>query len=172
MVYSTIVRRLGVLAAVATALVGCDLELENPNAVTEEVVLSDANGVIALAVGMQGQFAQSVEDYLVPVALVTDEWGTRSRSLLSYQSLLTGLSFENTYDVVNAPYISTYQISKSANTLLRAIDQLDLGSGFEAGISSLARLFKAMALGQGRRYTASCLPTSRSPVVCPSRARR
>ena len=60
MVYSTIVRRLAVLAAVATTLVGCDLDLENPNAVTEEVVLSDANGVIALAVGMQGQFAQSV----------------------------------------------------------------------------------------------------------------
>src|SRR5688572_25291064 len=105
MIHSTIARRLTVLAAAATLVVGCELDLENPNAVTEEVVLSDANGVIALAVGMQGQFAQSVEDFLVPVALVTDEWGTRSRSLLSYQSLLTGLSFENTYDVVNAPYL-------------------------------------------------------------------
>ena len=158
MVYTTIVRRLAVLAAVATTLVGCDLDLENPNAVTEEVVLSDANGVIALAVGMQGQFAQSAEDYLVPVALVTDEWGTRSRSLLSYQSLLTGLSFENTYDVVNAPYVSTYQISKSANTLMNAVDQLDLGTGFEAGVTSLAKLFKAMALGQAAQVY-SVLPT-------------
>src|SRR6185369_17028782 len=116
------------------------------------------NGVVALAVGMQGQFAQSVEDYLVPVSLGTDEWGTRTRSLLSYQSLLTGLSFENTYDVVNAPYVSTYQIAKSANTLLRATDQLDLGTGFEAGIRSLAKLFKAMALGQAAQEY-SVLPT-------------
>ena len=158
MKHTKMIRRLGAIAAVATLAAGCELDLANPNAVTEDVVLSDVNGVVALAVGMQGQFAQSVEDYLVPVSLITDEWGTRTRSLLSYQSLLTGLSFENTYDVVNTPYVATYQIAKSANTLLRATDQLDLGTGFEAGIRALAKLFKAMALGQAAQEY-SVLPT-------------
>jgi hypothetical protein len=41
---------------------------------------------------------------------------------------------------------------------MRAVEQLDLGSGFEAGITSLAKLFKAMALGQSAQVY-SVLPT-------------
>lgn len=137
------------LAAVAATLLlgACDLNLENPNAPTEDAVITDLNGVIALGVGMQGQFAQAVEDYLVPPSLVTDEWGTRTRSLLSYQSLYTGQNFENTYDVVNAPYAATYQIAKSANTLIAAAPNVGMGPALQAGVTSLAKLFRGMALG-------------------------
>jgi hypothetical protein len=139
--------RLVAALGAAVLLGGCDLDVVNPNSPTEEAVITDVNGVVALAVGMQGQFAQSVEDYVVTGALTTDEWGTRTRALLAWQSLFTGDNFENTYGVVAAPYTNTYAIAKSANTLLAASGNLGLSAGFETGINSLARLFKAMALG-------------------------
>jgi hypothetical protein len=143
----SIIRRLGTIALAASVLTACDLDVTNPNALTEEQVITTVDGTIALAVGMQGQFAQCFEDYVVPPALVTDEWGTRTRSLLSYQSLFTGQNFENTYDIVSAPYACTYQIAKSANTLIAAATTVGLGPALQAGITSLAKLFKGMALG-------------------------
>jgi len=137
------------VAALSTAalLGGCSLDITNPNSPTEEAVVTDVNGVIALAVGIQGQFAQGIEDYVVTGALATDEWGTRTRSLLSYQSLYTGQNFENTYTLVATPYENTYAIVKSANTLLAASGNVGLGTAYQTAINSLARLFKAMALG-------------------------
>jgi starch-binding outer membrane protein, SusD/RagB family len=146
----SIFSRLGVIALAASVVTACDLDLTNPNALTEEQVITTLDGVVALGVGMQGQFAQCIEDFIVPPSLVTDEWGTRTRSLLSYQSLFTGQNFENTYDIVSAPYACAAQITKSANTLLAAAPNVGLGPAFTAGITSLAKTFKAMALG----YTA------------------
>lgn len=150
--------RLGAIAFAAFALTACDLDLTNPNALTEQQVVTTVDGTIALAVGMQGQFAQCFEDFIVPPALVTDEWGTRTRSLLSYQSLFTGQNFENTYDIVSAPYACTFQIAKAANTLIGAAQTVGLGPALQAGITSLAKLFKAMALGMAA-MTYEQLPT-------------
>lgn len=138
-------RRLGAFAAVAFMLSGCDLDLANPNAPREEEVLTNVDGVLAAVVGMQGIYGQAVEDYIVPSSLVTDEWATTTRSLLSYQSLFTGQNFENTYDIVNAPYAATYQVVRAANSLLSS--EVPLTKGTRAGVSAVAKLFKAMALG-------------------------
>ena len=140
------IRLVAALAATAV-LGGCDLDVTNPNSPTEEAVVTDVNGVVALAVGMQGLYAQTVEDYVVTGALATDEWGTRTRALLSYQALFTGQNFENTYDIVSTPYNNTFQIVKAANTLLAAAPNVGLGPSYLAAVTSLAKLFKAMALG-------------------------
>lgn len=134
------------LLCVATQA-ACNLDLTNPNAPTEEQVLSNSQGLIALGVGVQAQFAQTIDDYVLPSALVTDEWGTKTRALLSYTSLLNTTNFENTFDVVSLPYSRTFQIVKSANTLLNSIGNAGFGPGFTAGISANTKLFKAMALG-------------------------
>jgi len=70
--------------AILLAVAACDLNLANPNAPPEDVVLNTVDGIVALAVGMQGQYAASVGDFVVPPALVTDEGGTTTRSLISY----------------------------------------------------------------------------------------
>ena len=133
--------------AFVLGIAACSLELTNPNAPTEEAVVSDLNGVLAVAVGMQGQYAQAIDDYLVTNSLVTDEWGTRTLSLISYQSLLTGQSFDASYLVVSAPWAGSYSVIKSANTVLAGADQVGPGTALRAGTVSLARLFKAMAFG-------------------------
>lgn len=126
---------------------GCDLDLENPNAPTEEEVLTDIDGIISLAVGMQDQYAAAVEDFILPSSLGTDEWGTQTRSLLSYRSLLTGELFENSFLVVENPFADAYEVVKSANNLIENAPQVGLGTGLETGIVALAKLYKAMALG-------------------------
>jgi hypothetical protein len=126
---------------------GCDLDLENPNAPTEEEVLTDIDGIISLAVGMQDQYAAAVEDFILPSSLGTDEWGTQTRSLLSYRSLLTGELFENSFLVVENPFANAYEVVKSANNLIENAPQVGLGTGLETGIVALAKLHKAMALG-------------------------
>lgn len=135
------------IAAFALGTAGCSLELTNPNQPTEEAVVTDLDGVLAVAVGMQGQFAQAIEDYLVTNSLVTDEWGTQTRSLIAYQSLLTGQNFDDSYLVVYTPWAASYSVIKSANTVLAGADQVGMGAGLRAGTVAIARLFKAMAFG-------------------------
>lgn len=52
----SILGRLGMVVLAATTVTACDLDLTNPNSPTEEQVVSNIDGVVALAVGMQGQF--------------------------------------------------------------------------------------------------------------------
>ncbi len=141
-------RIMRVLAGASFLATGaCSLDLTNPNSPTQEEVLADPAGLLSLAVGMQGQFSQTIDDYLVTNSLITDEWGTRSLSLISYQSLLTGQNFDPSYGVVSAPFANSYAIIKSANTILTGADQSGLGVANRAGVVALAKLFKAMAFG-------------------------
>lgn len=143
---SSVLGRLA-LSLCALSAGACSLELTNPNSPTEEAVISDLNGVLAVAVAMQGQYAQAIDDYMVTNSLVTDEWGTQTRSLIAYQSLLTGQNFDASYGVVQAPWAASYSVIKSANTVLTGADQVGLGAGLRAGTVSTAKLFKAMAFG-------------------------
>ncbi|MFN2564868.1 MAG: RagB/SusD family nutrient uptake outer membrane protein [Gemmatimonadaceae bacterium] len=135
------------LAAVALSATACKLDLDNPNAPTREEIVTNADGIIAVAPGMQGQFAQTIDDYVVTNSLVTDEWGTRSLALISYVSLLTGENFDPGYDIVLTPFSRSYQVILSANTILEGTQNVSLGVATTAGMNALARLFKAMALG-------------------------
>ncbi|HMH82779.1 MAG TPA: hypothetical protein VK531_07915, partial [Gemmatimonadales bacterium] len=132
--------------AVALGSAACDLTLANPNAPPEQTVLNTPDGLVALAVGMQAQYAGGVGDFLIPPSLMTDEWGTTTRSLIAYQSLLTGQNFDTGYAVVLAPWTDAYRTVKAANDLLAYAPPV-LEAGLEAGTVALAKLFKAMALG-------------------------
>ena len=133
-----------VLCASAAA---CDLDLTNPNAPSSEQVVTSPDGVLAVTVGMQAQFAQSIEDYIVPSSLATDEWGTRTRALISWITLFTGDNFDQGFITVSAPYANSYQVIRSANTALAGAQSVQLGTATTAGVTATARLFKAMALG-------------------------
>lgn len=142
-------RRLCGLGALALALSAgaCDLDLTNPNALTEDDVLRTADGIVSLAIGMQAQYATSVGDFVRAPALVTDEWGTNSGALTAYQSLLTGQSFDKSFAVVEAPWSSGYRVVRSANALLDNVGTVGLDAGTQSGIRALALTYKAMALG-------------------------
>jgi hypothetical protein len=161
-------------AAMLLAATGCDLDLTNPNAVDEQEVVADPDGVLAVAVGMQSQFAFTIDDYLVTNALVTDEWGTRTLALPSYISLLTGQGIDATFLVVEAPWFGSYRTISSANTVLAGAQNANFGPALGAGVTALAKLFKAMAFGMLiQQYesvpievtTAGSLPQPRAVVL-------
>lgn len=138
------------LCGLLAFLAACDLDVANPNAPTREEALGDPNGLVSLAIGMQGQYASQVEEFIQAPALVTDEWGTTTSSLLSYRSLfLTGAENEIDagYAVVEEPWAAGYQVARSADDLIATVPASDLPPGLQSGILATARLFKAMALG-------------------------
>ena len=61
-------------ALAAGALAACSLDLQNPNAPTEPQVTTSVDGVVALATGLQGRFAQSYGAFAYMGGLVTDEF--------------------------------------------------------------------------------------------------
>lgn len=140
-------RRAGVALLALLFSGACDLDLQNPNSPTESDVLTTPDGVIAAAVGMQAIYAQAVEDFNLVPALVTDEWGTQLRALLSYRSLFDGENFDPGFGVVGAPWSQAYRTVRAANTVLAAAPNVGFSSGLQGGIEAVAELFRAMALG-------------------------
>lgn len=141
-------RTLITLLALGTAVAACELDLQNPNAVTEEEVLTDFEGVLALAVGMQDVYAGSVDDFVQAPALVSDEWGTKSLALLAWTSLMTGENFDDSYGTVEAPWASAYRVIGMADDLVTAAPDVALSATFTSALEALGHLYRGMALGQ------------------------
>jgi starch-binding outer membrane protein, SusD/RagB family len=142
------------LLVVGVLATGCDtsLDLVNPNAPTEAEVLNNLDGILALSLGMQEQYASSILTYVRAPALVTDEWSTRTAALAADQALVAGGAIDPSFGVVSAPYFATYRVARSANNILAAAPTLGLAPGLERGLTSTARLFKAMALGMAAMH--------------------
>lgn len=146
-------------------LAGCDigLDLTNPNTATEQTATSSVEGMIATSLGMQDQFATSVLTYVRAPALITDEWGTGSRSLGADQSLFLGVDIDPAFGVVSAPYYVTYRVARSADVVINGVPKLQgLSAGFAAALIANAKLFKAMALGMAAQQYAR-LPLNADP---------
>lgn len=145
--------RTALLAALVAGTGACELDLTNPNSPPEDIVLNTPEGIIALAVGMQGQYAGtgvgtgSVLFTVRASGLVTDELNTTSRSLAADRSLVTGAGVDASFGVVTQPYTNAFRVVRSAEELLANVGNVGLFPGTVAGISALARTYKAMALG-------------------------
>lgn len=163
--------RAGITVVTLALVAGCDtgLNLNNPNSPTQETALSSVDGIVATELGMQDQFASAVLSYVRAPALITDEWGTASKSLAADQSLFTGLAIDPSYGVVADPYYNTYRVARTADVILGAVPKLGgLSAGFVAGLTANAKLFKAMALGmaaqQYERLPIDAAPGGATPV--------
>lgn len=138
------------LLALVLAVAGCnlDLDLTDPNSPTENTALSSVEGVVATSLGMQDQFAISVNAYVRAPALVTDEWGPTSRALAADLALFSGEGIDPTFGTVSGPYYSTFRVVRTAEAIIANVPRLQgIGGGLAAGLTANARLFKAMALG-------------------------
>lgn len=130
------------------AVTACDLDLQNPNAPTEEEVASDTESLIATAVGMQGDFALQFDELVQASALASDEWGTGTASLLAYRSLFVEPeTLEPTFGVVEEPFAAAYEVVDAADFLLTHVPGVVEEGAVRTGILALARLFRGMALG-------------------------
>src|SRR6476469_7620272 len=131
-------------AAAALSLVACNLDLQNPNQPTTGSVTTSADGVIALATGLQGRFAQSYGNFAYMAGLVTDEFTATSAALISISDAEQGQVAPGTGiadNVVN----SEYRTIRTADDLLTGAAALanDIEPGTASGLKALAFTLRA-----------------------------
>ena len=136
-------------AAAALALAGCSLDLQNPNAPTEEQVTTSPDGVIALATGLQGRFAASYFNYAYMAGLVTDEFAATSAALISISDAEQGAVPSGT-GIADNVFNSIYRTVRTADDLLNGANALgaQFDAGTKSGLQVLAYMLKAEALGE------------------------
>jgi starch-binding outer membrane protein, SusD/RagB family len=145
------VRRCAVAAATASlGLLGaCSLDLQNPNSPTQEQVTTSVDGVIGLATGLQGRFAQSYGNFGYMAGLVTDEFTATSAALISISDAEQGAVPSGTAIADNV-FNSIYRTVRTADDLLTGAaalaDQIDPGT--LSGMRALAYALKAESLGE------------------------
>ena len=93
-------------------IAGCDLEKSNPNAPTQEAVLTSPDGIIAVAVGVQARYGQSTADFTYSSGLVTDEFGAVSAALVTISDAEGGVVPPGAGFVANV-WNSSYRTVKS-----------------------------------------------------------
>ena len=138
-----------VTALTAGALSGCTLDTQNPNQPTQEQVTTSVDGVIALATGLQGRFAQSYGNFAYMAGLVTDEFASTSAALVSISDAEQGAVPSGTGIAENV-FNSIYRTVRTADDLLAGSVALasQFDPGTRSGIRALAYALKAEALGE------------------------
>lgn len=138
---------LGAFAAIA--LVGCNLDLQNPNQPTEGQVTSTPDGVIALATGLQGRFATSYGNYAYMAGLVTDEFASTTAALISISDAEQGSVPPGTGIAENV-FNSIYRTVRTADDVLTGANTLagEFDAGTRSGLKALAFALKAESLGE------------------------
>lgn len=140
-------------AAIVFATMGaCKLDITNPNAATEEGVLSSVAGIRALTIGIQGRYGNAMEENIYVPGIVSGELGNTSATQSTtreFQNFPAGAN--SAIDVTNVDLLDiwakNYAVVKSANDILNNVDNLTFAPGTRAGILGVAKLYKAMAFG-------------------------
>ncbi|MEP6508825.1 MAG: RagB/SusD family nutrient uptake outer membrane protein [Gemmatimonadales bacterium] len=133
--------------AAAAMLNGCNLDKTNPNAPSQGTILSSRDGIVALAVGLQGRYATSMAYFIYPGGLISDELGTPIAALQSYKDAEVG-ALSDTYGAVEDPWTTHYQTIKSADDLITNAPSVNLGDQSLSGILSISYLLKGAAMGE------------------------
>ncbi len=139
---------LALTIALAGSTTACNLDLVDPNFPSAEVTLNNPAGVKSLGVGLQAEYSNQLGWYITSVGLVSDEIGAGSASFANYQNADAGNVLDlPTTGIANDPWIGMYRVVTLANELLAAIPNVDFVPGTASGLSALAKLYKAMAIG-------------------------
>ena len=133
----------------AMSLGACNLDLQNPNSPTEAQVITNVDGVIGLATGLQSRFATSYGNFAYTAGLVTDEFAATSAALISISDAEQGAVPPGT-GIADAVFNSVYRTVRTADELLAGADALAAGidPGTRSGLKALAWTLKAEALGE------------------------
>jgi hypothetical protein len=141
--------RKSALALGLISLGACDLDLQNPNAPTEQQVTTSVDGVIALATGLQARFAQSYGAFAYMAGLVTDEFASTTAALISISDAEQGSVAPGTAIADNV-FNNVYRTVRTANDVLTGADALAsaMDPGTRSGLKALAYALKGESLGE------------------------
>lgn len=128
---------------------GCSLDQLNPNAPTEAQVLTTVEGIKAVAVGVQAQYGESVNETVEVSNFLAKQYFTMPSSVLGLRELETGgATVQGFNGTVNTKWSQHYRTIKTAEDLINKAPSVSLVPGTHSGIVALAKLIKAMSLGE------------------------
>ena len=140
-------RSMALALAAALALGGCTLDFDNPNEPTEEDVFGTAEGIRTVAVGLQAEYGDQISEPTYVTGLVTEEIGAADGTFASFQDVDHGRPIDRNTDIAGSPWRGMYRVVKLSNDLLAALPTATMPAATKNQISSIAKLHKAMALG-------------------------
>jgi hypothetical protein len=138
------------LALVCFMLVlgGCNLDVTNPNTATDEEVLSDAEGIRAFTIAMQGTFSgDAYADVVLNTGITTREMAinTTFASLLELEDGGVALPPENSR--TNSIWNGMMRIVSMSDEIIENAPNVITDEAERSGIIALANVYKAMSLG-------------------------
>jgi hypothetical protein len=145
--------RATIAALVALGAAGCSLDVTNPNAATEDQVLTTPAGLRALTIGMQGRFGNAIEEGIWIPGLVSGELGNTNlsqatqRDFQRFPDATANSELENTNPELLDLWSKYYGVVRAADDILTNVDDVTLAAGTRSGMTALARTMKAMAFG-------------------------
>jgi hypothetical protein len=135
------------LLASSLGLAACDLDTTNPNAPTQETVVTDVEGLMALGVGLQARFGVSTGNFIYSAGLLTMELGAIGTAF-STISDAEGGTVPPGAAITGDVWASSYRTIKTANDIIFNAENVVMPRGTRSGLLGLAYLFKAGALGE------------------------
>ena len=137
------------------ALAGCSLDVTNPNAATQEEVLTTPAGLRTLGVGLQGRLGNFIGPSVTLSGVVSGELGNTNASLSTtreFQKYPDASANSAAIDPTNPDLLNFwstgFQVVRAANDILDNVNGVSLAPGTKSGLSALARTAKAFAYGQ------------------------
>jgi hypothetical protein len=138
---------LGALLLAGIVAGGCNLDLNDPNFPTEEVVFGDGQNLLLVAVGLQAEAAEMIGPQIFSASLAADEVGAGSASFDNFKAADVGDELTAGQFLSEAPWTAAYRVNKLAGDLLAAVPPLNLRAGTKSGILALAKTLRALAFG-------------------------
>jgi hypothetical protein len=135
------------LLASSLGLVACDLDTTNPNAPTQETVVANAEGLMALGVGLQARFGTSTGNFIYSAGLLTEELGAIGTAFSTISDAEGGTVAPGA-GLVSDFWNASYRAIKTANDIIVSVDGVVMPRGTRSGLLGLAYLFKAAAIGE------------------------
>ena len=129
---------------------GCSLDQVTPNAPAATDVLTTAAGIKAVAIGIQGQYGETINETIEASGFAARQFATMPASVLGLREIETGRGDVQPFNgTVNNFWSQHYRVVKSAEDLINNVPKVAIAdAGTRSGILALARLMKAMALGE------------------------
>jgi hypothetical protein len=139
--------------SVAVLLSACSLDVTNPNAGTQDAVLTSAAGVRTTGVGLEGRFGNSLDHAVWVPGVVSGELGTLTNSQAPQREFqrFANASVNVTLSPTNLELLNfwsrQYQVVRAANDVLSSVDNVQLAPGTKSGLTALAKALQAEAFG-------------------------
>ncbi len=137
-----------VIGGLLLFLSGCELDLANPNAPSDEQVLTTSEGIVNLATGLIRYHSSTLlEAHIVFTGTTAHELSiiTTLANLIELEE--GGTALPPSISNVLAVWTRAYRVIEMSNQLIENVENVTMPPGTRSGILAMGNLYKAKALG-------------------------